>query len=63
MPIMNFIYFSFLELLFFFIAYIKIINSMAYYDLQILLIMDSGFFMELLQLKYFKDAAELDNFP
>lgn len=63
MPIMNFIYFSFLELLFFFIAYIKIINSMAYYDLQILLIMDSGFFMELLQLKYFKDAAELENFP
>ena len=63
MPIMNFIYFSFLELLFFFIAYIKIIKSMAYYDLQILLIMDSGFFMELLQLKYFKDAAELENFP
>ena len=63
MPIMNFIYFSFLELLFFFIAYIKIINSMGYYDLQILLIMDSGFFMELLQLKYFKDAAELENFP
>ena len=63
MPKMNFIYFSFLELLFFFIAYIKIINSMAYYDLQLLLIMDSGFFMELLQLKYFKDAAELENFP
>lgn len=36
---------------------------MAYYDLQILLIIDSGFFMELLQLKYFKDAAELENFP
>ena len=60
---MNFIYFSFLELLFFFIDYIKIINIMAYYELQILLIMDSGFFMELLQLKYFKDAAELENFP
>ena len=37
---------------------------MAYYDLQILLIIDSGFFfMELPQLKYFKDAAELENFP
>ena len=41
---MDFIYFSFLELLYFFIAYIKIINSMAYYDLQILLIIDRGFF-------------------
>ena len=57
-----YIFFIF-RIIVFFIAYIKIINSMAYYDLQILLIIDSGFFMELLQLKYFKDAAELENFP
>ena len=60
---MNFIYFSFLELLFFFFPDNKIINIKAYYELKILIIIDSGFFMELRQLKYFKDAAELENFP
>lgn len=47
-----YIFFIF-RIIVFFIAYIKIINSMAYYDLQILLIIDSGFFYGVTTIKIF----------